>query len=120
MREPIKNYRDLEVWQEAMDLSVEVYRATGTFPKEETYGITAQIRRAGISVPSNIAEGWARIHRKEYVQFLGVALGSLAEVDTLTEISSRLGFLEKDAMEDLNSKIGRLRAKTLKLLASLK
>ena len=79
---PIKSFRDLIVWQQAMALVKQVYLLTKTFPKEETYGLTSQMRRAAVSVPANIAEGSGRGTRKDYQQFLRIAQGSLREVET--------------------------------------
>jgi four helix bundle protein len=78
----VKSYRELLVWQKAMELTVLVYRLTEGFPKREIYGLAAQIRRAGVSVPSNIAEGYGRGSRREYIQFLSIAQGSLKELET--------------------------------------
>jgi four helix bundle protein len=77
-----KTDKDLDVWNRATDLAAEVYSITGQFPKEELFGLVSQTRRAAVSVPSNIAEGAARSSRKEYIQFLYVALGSIAELET--------------------------------------
>jgi four helix bundle protein len=88
----VSTHKDLEVWKKAMDLAVHVYSLTSEFPKEELYGLTSQIRRAAISIPSNIAEGAARHSRKEFVQFLYVASGSLAELETQLLLASRFGF----------------------------
>ena len=89
-----RDYRDLTVWQKAMDLVTDVYRATRAFPKEELYGLTVQLRRCAISVPSNIAEGQGRLTRGEFRQFLGHAKGSLAELETQLIIAERLGYLK--------------------------
>ena len=78
----METYRDLEVWQVGMDLMVEVYRLTKTLPKEELYALSSQLKRASLSIPSNIAEGWGRKHRKEYLHHLSFAYGSLMEVET--------------------------------------
>ena len=86
----IKNYRDLEVWQLSMDFVEAIYKA---FPPEERYGICDQIRRAAVSVPSNIAEGFGRDTPKEFAHFLSIARGSLYETMTQLEIASRLGYL---------------------------
>lgn len=96
-----KNYRDLKVWQKSMDLVKRIYFFTQSFPKEEMYGIISQLRRAGISVPSNIAEGQARNTIGEFLQFLGIAQSSLAELETLIMISENLGFLQKQTSEEL-------------------
>jgi four helix bundle protein len=92
----INSYRDLKVWQEGMDLAEECYRLTRRFPQEEMYGITSQIRRAAVSVPANIAEGYGRDSRGEFVQFLRVAQGSLKEVETHLLLAQRIGYLSPD------------------------
>lgn len=89
-------HRDLLAWQEAMKLVAEVYQETAIFPREERYGLTSQIRRAAVSIPSNIAEGSARNTTRELVQFLGIATGSLAELETQLEIGKMLKFLPDD------------------------
>lgn len=89
----IKSYRDLIAWQMAMQLVEEVYTITKTFPKEELYGLTQQLRRAAVSVPSNIAEGHCRNGRREFVHHLSIALGSLGELETQVIVSERLGYL---------------------------
>lgn len=96
----IKDFRDLDIWKKGMEIVREVYKLTATFPKNEMYGVTSQMRRAGVSIPSNIAEGFNRRHNKEYRQFLYIALGSCAELETQTEISHDLGYIdEKDKMK---------------------
>jgi four helix bundle protein len=89
-------YRDLIAWQRAMSLVTQVYVATEAFPQREIYGLTNQLRRAAVSVPSNIAEGKGRRSKKEYVQFLFKARGSLFEVETQLEISNNLGYIAAD------------------------
>src|SRR3990167_4424897 len=86
----IKSYKDLFVWQKAIDLVIEIYRLTSYFPKTETYGLISQIRRAVVSIPSNIAEGRSRSTRKDFLQFLRIAYGSGAELETQLEIGKRL------------------------------
>lgn len=94
MRDVEKSHQRLVVWQEAMELVGSVYRETGVFPKHEIFGLTAQVRRSAVSVPSNIAEGAARNSSRELYHFLGIAAGSLAELRTQLDIAERLGFLE--------------------------
>jgi four helix bundle protein len=91
----IRSYRDLRVWQEAMDLAEACYRTTRDFPKEELYGITSQMRRAAVSAAANIAEGHGREGRGEFVQFLRVAQGSLKELETHVLLSHRVGLASK-------------------------
>jgi four helix bundle protein len=89
-----RDYKDLIVWQKAIDLVVEIYAVTKAFPKEELYGLTSQLRRCAVSVPSNIAEGQGRLTRGEFRQFLGHAKGSLGEMETQLIIAERLGYLK--------------------------
>ena len=89
----IKNHKDLEVWKKSMDLVSNIYKITESFPNKELYGLTNQIRRAAVSVPSNIAEGAARSSKKEFIQFLYIALGSLSELETQIIIANRLEYL---------------------------
>ena len=94
-------YRDLRAWQHAMGLVTDIYRVTRTFPKEELYGLVSQLRRAAVSVPSNLAEGHGRNSRNEFRHFIGQARGSLSEVETQLEIAKNLGYLKEDAAESL-------------------
>ncbi|MGH9942695.1 MAG: four helix bundle protein [Pyrinomonadaceae bacterium] len=86
----IRNHRDLVAWQKAMNLVVNVYQASQQFPKDETYGLTSQMRRAAVSIPANIAEGQGRRSKAEFRQFLGTARGSVLELDTHLELALRL------------------------------
>jgi four helix bundle protein len=95
----ISSYQDLKVWQVSMDVVEQVYRLTQNFPKQEVYGLTSQIQRAAVSLPSNIAEGHARDSTKEFLYHLSIALGSLAELETQLILAKRLAYLEK---QDLN------------------
>lgn len=107
----ITNYKDLEVWQKAMDLVIECYQITKSFPKHEVFGLAGQLQRAVVSIAANIAEGHARKHTKEFLQSLSVAYGSLAELETHIEIAKRLGYIATEtAMEliDKTSTIGRM------------
>ena len=112
----VKSYEDLIVWQEAINLTQLVYSATQTFPKEERYGLTSQMRRAAVSVPSNVAEGHARETRGEFVQFLGHARGSLAELDTQLILAQKMRFLAPRAAAELRQQV----AKVGKLLNGLR
>lgn len=98
-----KTYKDLTVWQRAIELVVAVYRLTENFPSEELYGLTSQMRRSVVSIPSNIAEGRCRGTRKDYLQFLRIAYGSGAELETQIEISKRLKKTAKLNFQSVNS-----------------
>jgi four helix bundle protein len=100
-----KPHKKLEVWKQSMDFVVEIYKATERLPSEEIYGLTNQVRRAAVSIPCNIAEGAARQTRKEFTNVLHIAQGSLSEVDTQIEIASRLGYLDAECRERLDSKM---------------
>lgn len=115
-----QTYRDLVAWQKAMDLVTRIYRTTQQFPKEELYGLTSQLRRAAVSVPSNIAEGQARYSHSEFQHFLRNARGSLVEVETQVMISQNLGYIAAETAEELlrrTSEVGRI---LNALLASIK
>ena len=101
----IRSHRDLIVWQKAMNLVEAVYKATASFPKEEKYALTNQIRRAVVSIPANIAEGQGRRLSKEYLYFLANARGSLLELDTHLEIATRLGYLGKTTYKELKDQL---------------
>jgi four helix bundle protein len=105
MEEKITSFRQLVVWQKSKDLCVLIYGATVLFPREETYGLTDQLRRAAVSIPSNIAEGFHRRFPKEKMQFLRIAYGSGAEIETQLEIAKELGFLAPEAHEQLAGKL---------------
>lgn len=93
----IQHYRDLIVWQKAIDLVVDVYKLTEKFPRHEQYGLTSQMRRSAVSIPSNIAEGYYRQTRRDYARFISIAFGSGSELETQIFISKRLGYcLESD------------------------
>ena len=113
------SYKDLIVWQRAIQMSVAIYKLTVGFPKEETYGLSSQLRRAGVSVPSNIAEGYGRTSTGEYKHSLGIARGSLLEVQTQLVITRELGFGNPEALqqgEGLSEEVGRLIAAFLRKL----
>ena len=100
----IESYQDLEVWKKAIILVTEIYATSKDFPKEETYSLTSQIRRAAVSVPSNIAEGWGRNKPKEYIQFLRIARGSLLEVETQLIIAKNLSYTDSQTMQKISQK----------------
>src|SRR5438034_3979771 len=101
---PVRGYRDLIVWQDSMDLVVAIYRITATFPKEERYSLVDQLRRAAVSVPSNVAEGHGRSRTGDYLRHLSVSVGSLREVETQVQIARRLEYItEEDQRQLLDS-----------------
>jgi four helix bundle protein len=114
-----KPHRKLKVWQASMDFVIELYKELQTFPAHEKFGLTGQIQRAAVSIPSNIAEGAARKSTRELLQFLYVARGSLSEVDTQLEICFRVGYLEKTAYERVIIKLEAISKMLNGLIASL-
>jgi four helix bundle protein len=111
----LNSYRELSVWQRGMDLAVACYRVTQAFPREEMFGLTSQIRRSAAAIPANIAEGYGRGHRAEYIQFLRIAEGSLNELETHVTLASRVEILSSNAAEPVLSRCDELG----KMLASL-
>lgn len=103
-----KPHKKLDAWKEAIAFVEAVYSATNNFPRSELYGLTAQMRRAAVSVPSNIAEGAADRTGKQFTNFLSMALGSLNELDTQLVIASRIGYLDQEAFNDLSNRIDRV------------
>jgi four helix bundle protein len=104
----IESHRDLLIWQRSMDLAEAVYRATTSFPKAEVYGLTAQMRRAAVSIPSNIAEGFYRSTRKDYAHFLSIAKGSLMELETQLLLAMRFRYTSAADGDALVAEIGEL------------
>src|SRR5262245_44363545 len=104
----IQSYRDLDVWQLAMDIVVATYRVSQRFPPEERFGLTAQVRRAAVSIPSNIAEGHYRLGSGEFRHGVSMARGSVAEVETQLAVGVALDFTERDETLDLSSQLDRL------------
>ncbi|MBZ5627783.1 MAG: four helix bundle protein [Acidobacteriia bacterium] len=102
------SYRELIVWQKSIELVTFVYRLTKQFPKEEIYGLTSQIRRAAVSVPSNIAEGQGRLSKKDFRHFLGQARGSLLELETQLLIASNLGYMREPALKEFMERSGEV------------
>ena len=96
----IESYKDLRVWQRALDLAVSMYSITGRFPKSEIYGLTSQMRRAAVSIASNIAEGHQRPSR-DFARFLNIARGSVAELETQLEIARRIGYIPENEYDEL-------------------
>lgn len=115
----VRSYRDLVVWQNAIKLAKQVYQLSQKFPKQETYALSDQIRRAAVSVPSNIAEGQARKAPADFKRFLHIALGSLAEVDTQLILAQEFGYLTSAEVEGMDAQIQELRRKLYALINSL-
>lgn len=118
-KQRIKSYRDLIIWSKGIELAKEVYLVTSKYPNNEIYGITNQMRRAGVSIPSNIAEGHARQSPAEFIHFLRITLGSLAELDTQLVLSKELGYVSVDTLNELDCLISELRRMIYTLLNKL-
>ncbi|WP_413533362.1 four helix bundle protein [Empedobacter brevis] len=114
----MRSHKDLLVYQKSLDLVTSIYSITNHFPKEEQFGLTSQLRRASVSIPSNIAEGAGRKSKKEFIQFLYIALGSLNEVETQIEISKRLDYIQE--IENFTNELIHIKRMLLKLIESLK
>jgi four helix bundle protein len=110
-----RDFKNIKAWQYADNLAVSTYSKTKSFPREELYGITSQLRKAVVSVPTNIAEGASREHKKEYLNFLYIARGSMAETEYLLHLSRRLGYME----ENEHKKLEDMRKETAKTLHGL-
>jgi len=104
----LKSYKELKVWQKAYNLCIEIYKITRTFPKEELYGLTSQMRRAAVSVPSNIAEGYGRKTTPEYLRSLYIAYGSSCELETQILLSGDLGLMKAEALNKLQADLGEV------------
>ena len=115
----MQSYKDLIVWQKSIILVTELYRATEKFPRDEIFGLTSQIRRAAVSVPANIAEGYARKHNKEYVQFLRIAYGSGAELETHLILAKNLNFLQDTEIQKASSILDEIMRMLNKLISTL-
>lgn len=115
----LKSYKELIAYQKAYGLCLEIYHVTRGFPKDELYGMVSQMRRAAVSVPSNIAEGYSRKNRKEYVQFLRIALGSCAELETQVSLSIDLKYIPGAKGEEIKSELSKAGQLLAKLISSL-
>ena len=116
----LKSYRDLTAWRRAMDLAVSVYEMTREFPENERYGLTNQLRRAAVSIPSNVAEGQGRSTSRDFLHFLSVAYGSLQEVETQLILAQRLGFASEQKIDSILAQCGEVGRLTNGLRRSLK
>ena len=116
----VKSYKDLNVWQKGLEIVEKIYNLTKTFPRYEVYGIASQMQRSAISIPSNIAEGFMRQHNKEYVQFLYVALGSCAELETQLIISQKMNYVKQESFNYLQEIIEHESRMLVNLIKALK
>jgi four helix bundle protein len=117
----VSDHRQLVVWQRSITLALEAYSISRRFPRQETYGLASQIRRAAVSIAANIADGNGRTHRREYAHHLSIARGSLREVETLLEIALGLGYTSEEELttiRELLDHVGRMLTRLLKRLAS--
>ena len=114
-----KGYKNLIAWQKSVDLVTQTYILSKSFPKEELYGLTSQIRRAAVSISSNLAEGYGRSSRKEYIYFISIAIGSATELETLFIIASKLQLVNGDAYDVLDKNLQELLKILFKLRSSL-
>lgn len=118
-KQTITTYKDLIVWQKSIELVNEVYAVTRRFPKEEMFGLTNQIRRAAVSIPANIAEGWGRNSTKNYVQFIKISLGSLFELETLIIIAKDQSYIEEHVKNKTSEEIAEIGKMLNKLMQNL-
>lgn len=118
--EKIRSFKELRIWQKGVEIVKRVYLLTRDLPKEEMYGLTSQMRRAAISIPVNVAEGFKRYHAKEYQQFLHIALGSAAELETLLILSKELGYLSISGAQDVHEKLDHVSKMISTLLGKLR
>ncbi len=116
----IKTYRDLDIWKLGMEIVKDVYELTGKFPKQEVYGLTSQMRRSAISIPSNVAEGFRRYHNNEYKQFLYISLGSCGELETQITIAKELGYIKNQTEAGLLESLDHLGRMISSLIKKLK
>ena len=119
MAEKIKNFQDLRIWQKGIEVVKDTYILTKKFPKEELYALTSQMRRSAVSIPSNIAEGFRRYHNKEYRQFLYIALGSCAELETQIIIAQELNYIDNNYKTEVIEKIKYICKMMIKLIQKL-
>jgi four helix bundle protein len=114
------NHKDLDVWKEAISFVKEIYKITADFPDSEKYGLVSQLKRAAVSVPTNISEGAARNSDKEFIHFLYISLGSISEVETLIIISNDLTLITESSLTRINNQIEKIRSMILGLIRYLK
>lgn len=115
----MKTHKDLDVWKKSIELVTRLYKVTTGFPQHELYGMVSQLRRASVSVPVNLAEGAGRNHRKEFIQFIGISMGSASELETLLLISKNLNYLSNEVFSELNTELEIIMKTLTNLLRSL-
>ncbi|MHC4119351.1 MAG: four helix bundle protein [Planctomycetota bacterium] len=115
----VTNFKDLKIWKVAIELVKKVYMVSSKLPKEERYGLTSQMRRCAVSIPSNVAEGFRRQHNKEFKQFLYISLGSCAELETQMITANELRYVDKDQMSQLCEDLDHVCRMTSKLMRTL-
>jgi four helix bundle protein len=116
----MQDFRKLTVWQKSFNLRLEIYQLTKSFPKDELYGLTNQLRRASVSIPANIAEGCGRYTNAELVRYLDIAMGSLSEVDTTTQFAMRLGYLSESDFTTIQPKVIEVRRMLIALIQKVR
>ena len=116
----MQNFKDLLIWQEAHQLTLKIYESSKSFPKEETFGITSQLRRAAVSIPCNVAEGCGRYTAKDFANFLQIALGSTNETDYLTFLAKDLNYLSENQYVDLQGHLNKVRAMNINLIEKVR
>lgn len=116
----VKSYKELNVWQKGIEIADKIYKSTEKFPREEKYGLVSQMQRSAVSIPSNIAEGFMRQHTKEYVQFIYIALGSCAELETQLIISSKRGYILEKDLAELQEELDHESRMLMNMIKSLK
>ena len=117
----VKSYQELKIWQNGIELTIQVYKFTENLPPKEKFGLISQMQRASVSVPANIAEGWSRSYTKEFIQFLRISLGSLAELETMIILCQKLNYCEAQDENAIRGRIGELQKMiyaTIKTLSS--
>ena len=119
IKRKMKTHKELDVWKDSIEFVVEIYEVTKGFPREETYGIISQLRRAAVSVPANISEGAARGYTKEFVRFLRISQGSLSEVETLLYISLMLNYLDENTEKSIQGRIHKTNAQLCGLIRAI-
>jgi four helix bundle protein len=117
---PIASYQDLNVWKEGMRLSLAIYRLTSQFPDHERFGLMSQMRRCGVSIPSNVAEGHARLSTREYLRHVSISLGSLAELETQLHLAKELNYARTEVIDELLAQSDRLGKQLRSLTKSLR